>query len=887
MRGTRYWIFCTALIFSALHLQGQVKFKVELLPDGITYRVSMLPEVTWNPPLNITSTAQITLKVPTGGFGVTSLASQQPGTFWSQNARYNQPFEAPAYDYISFGLTSLGTTGFSYQAGVEVPLFTFVNNGVCTGGVEIMPNGDPFFPPNSLNANVNNQITTLGTGLGSNGFAGIYDAGSANCLAAAACSVSFELDMLADGTYQISLVPDTTWLPPANTTDSLQVTLVAPAGSFVLGSLQSLVNGASFSAGASFPAPAENPDFDYFTIRLQATTTGIAFIQNSKTPLFTFKNLGSCSGDTLSLPDFQNDPFLDVSPAARMRIKTNGSVSGIYACVSGGGQPMQPVISSVSSISSSDCNAPNGLVTVSAGSSPASLVFSLDGGASWQPDNVFMNLSGGSYQAAARFSNGTCPVFFAQNPIVLTAPEAPEIQSISKTNPTGCGSDDGSIVVQATSPSGVGGSLEYSITGGAFWQTSNIFGGLTAGSYSVKVRTSDGACTVDGGVQTLNSAGAAPQVFSANATPPSTCAGNNGSIVISASGSGSLQFSINNGFTWSSSNVFTGLKNGNYNVLVRSQPGGCVGVFAGNPVVLQTPGCGGCLIEYELELLPDGRYQVSMTPDTTWLFPQSITGTAQVTIVAPTGGFHVVNLTNLQPGVEFLDNVRVNAPAENPGYDYISFGLQTLGTAGIPYQKGVKVPLFTFENGGICTGQNVFLMDDNTDPFSPPNSANSNAGQQLTTVGSGSDAFVCIVQPGFVPCSPEPQNHLEAVDDAFSGFANSLLAGNILTNDLNPNQNVLTVNPTPLLAPTHGTLSLNSNGTFIFHPDPNFTGTDVFQYLGCDDGTLFALDLRDGSPRWKLATGAGVRSSPAVPAGVVYVGYDDGGQLTDKIRRQP
>ncbi|MEK7255087.1 MAG: Ig-like domain-containing protein, partial [Bacteroidota bacterium] len=69
------------------------------------------------------------------------------------------------------------------------------------------------------------------------------------------------------------------------------------------------------------------------------------------------------------------------------------------------------------------------------------------------------------------------------------------------------------------------------------------------------------------------------------------------------------------------------------------------------------------------------------------------------------------------------------------------------------------------------------------------------------------------------------------------GFANSLLAGNILTNDLNPNQNTLTVNTLPVVAPSHGTLSLNPNGTFIFQPDQNFTGTDVLQYLVCDDGT--------------------------------------------------
>jgi len=37
--------------------------------------------------------------------------------------------------------------------------------------------------------------------------------------------------------------------------------------------------------------------------------------------------------------------------------------------------------------------------------------------------------------------------------------------------------------------------------------------------------------------------------------------------------------------------------------------------------------------------------------------------------------------------------------------------------------------------------------------------------------------------------------------------------------------------------PTNGTLTLNPDGTYNYVPDPNFNGTDTFEYTICDDGT--------------------------------------------------
>ncbi len=61
----------------------------------------------------------------------------------------------------------------------------------------------------------------------------------------------------------------------------------------------------------------------------------------------------------------------------------------------------------------------------------------------------------------------------------------------------------------------------------------------------------------------------------------------------------------------------------------------------------------------------------------------------------------------------------------------------------------------------------------------------------------------------------------------------SALAG-VLANDVDNNSDALTV--TLISGPAHGTLSLNSDGSFVYAPDANFHGVDGFRYLA-NDGT--------------------------------------------------
>ena len=146
------------------------------------------------------------------------------------------------------------------------------------------------------------------------------------------------------------------------------------------------------------------------------------------------------------------------------------------------------------------------------------------------------------------------------------------------------------------------------------------------------------------------------------------------------------------------------------------------------------------------------RYTVSLVPQATYLAPHNITGTGQVTIKVPSNEFDPVDIENLLEGMVWEANARNNAPVEAPDYDYISFGLIIQGVAYPDYQEGDPLPLFSFQNAFGCTGK-IFLVDNEQDPFMPPNSASANVGNTITILGAGGDAYIGNMHGGMVDCN--------------------------------------------------------------------------------------------------------------------------------------
>ncbi|MDP2485964.1 Ig-like domain-containing protein [Pseudoalteromonas marina] len=97
----------------------------------------------------------------------------------------------------------------------------------------------------------------------------------------------------------------------------------------------------------------------------------------------------------------------------------------------------------------------------------------------------------------------------------------------------------------------------------------------------------------------------------------------------------------------------------------------------------------------------------------------------------------------------------------------------------------------------------------------------------IDSQGASAAATVTII------VNSQPDNPV-AQNDAYQFNRNSLFSvsaeSGLLANDFNIETGELTVNTTPVTAPQNGTLNLNSDGSFTYQPNADFSGVDSFSY---------------------------------------------------------
>ena len=79
-----------------------------------------------------------------------------------------------------------------------------------------------------------------------------------------------------------------------------------------------------------------------------------------------------------------------------------------------------------------------------------------------------------------------------------------------------------------------------------------------------------------------------------------------------------------------------------------------------------------------------------------------------------------------------------------------------------------------------------------------------------------------------------------AADDYVHISANTVASGNVLTNDKDPEGNTQTVTAQNVTVAGKGVFLLNTDGTYTFTPENNFTGCVSFPYRVCDDAPVSA-----------------------------------------------
>jgi autotransporter-associated beta strand protein len=136
-----------------------------------------------------------------------------------------------------------------------------------------------------------------------------------------------------------------------------------------------------------------------------------------------------------------------------------------------------------------------------------------------------------------------------------------------------------------------------------------------------------------------------------------------------------------------------------------------------------------------------------------------------------------------------------------------------------------------------------------------------------------------------------------AVDDAYTvvqGNGITIAAPGVLANDTDPLGNALTVAaPRPASGPTHGSLSLQGDGSFTYTPTAGYSGTDAFTYIATDGSqnstaatvtlSVFPTSYVPASP-WSTSFSSGRYLSLAFPAYVPIGAVVSGATFTHTYR---
>jgi gliding motility-associated-like protein len=499
---------------------------------GGVYGVSMTPDTTFSNPWNSIPGMNLTVRTATGGFVVSNIQSQIPGATFSSSSVLSPP-ENSGFDYFSFGLESAASV--PYTEGQPVLLFTFENTGNCVGdSIGFMPSNDPVL--NNTNFNLAQQITVAGL---------FGDASLCFGSTTVECD-SINTDLCAGTSPDFS-------------------PLQGCEGALINFNDATITNGTitswSWNFGDGSPAVSgQNPSHTYsssgnFEVSLTVTTqegcdtTFAEFVTVFPSPGDApVSNYTICNGVgvTLETPDNitsavwspttgldLTDPFNPVANPANTTTYTLTATNN-FGCVNTSQVTVtvvaKPVLNNVAVTPITDCNKSDASITITA-TGTAGVEYGLDSGSGivWQAANAFTNLAAGTYNVYIRNADDSCPVAHNGNPIVLNAPVAPSIISISQVQPVGC-NNNGSITINA---SGGTGPLQYSITGLPPFSTNNVFNNLGAGTYNVVVRNADGTCAQTAGP--FNFTQPTPPTITAAIPDATICTGSTTNLTVSLS----------------------------------------------------------------------------------------------------------------------------------------------------------------------------------------------------------------------------------------------------------------------------------------------------------------------------------------------------------------
>lgn len=214
----------------------------------------------------------------------------------------------------------------------------------------------------------------------------------------------------------------------------------------------------------------------------------------------------------------------------------------------------------------------DGSISIAA-SGPYPKQYSINDGLNYQPSSAFNFLPAGTYNIRVRSQHpGTGEYCYDTDVITIefnTIVCHLELGNITVIKPTTIGGSDGSITINTlVNPPGF--QVEYRLNAGA-WQDSPVFTGLTAAVYNVQARYKDYiGCNNSRSVTLVDDESCDIFIQSVVVTHEQTKFGDDGALeVIASSSNGPIEYSIDNGSSYQSGNLFQNLQPGIYTVRVK------------------------------------------------------------------------------------------------------------------------------------------------------------------------------------------------------------------------------------------------------------------------------------------------------------------------------
>lgn len=209
----------------------------------------------------------------------------------------------------------------------------------------------------------------------------------------------------------------------------------------------------------------------------------------------------------------------------------------------------------------------NGIIEIIATGDGQPFTYSIDGTSGpFQSSETFTGLDTGQYQIAVKTTNGCIAL---GQIVTINAPSDILILDMMKNDVNTCFGDcNGNLQIFA---GGGNSPIEYSIDEGVNFDNSNYFNDLCAGSYRIIIRDSKNCLDTSEYIEITE-----PEfleITNADVSHILVCNGDDdGSIIATATGgTGTIEYSIDNGYIYQDNNNFDNLSAGMYHLVARDQ----------------------------------------------------------------------------------------------------------------------------------------------------------------------------------------------------------------------------------------------------------------------------------------------------------------------------